>query len=231
MVAILILATIITCLTVDYFAERAALRRAARKGVSLPERPVSVRTPEDLTRMPAGVFAGPGHSWLELDPAGSVRVGIDRVPVALLGGIETIEAVPVGTPVRPGDRLAVLRQGERDLELKSPVEGTVTAVNPIAAANPARIGQEPFGNGWLVSLAPRDLGGTLRRLFVADEARTFLREELARLRDFLVGLSLAGHGSLGSPAMATLPDGGLPVEGLAARLSAAEWRELTERFF
>ena len=228
MVAILILATIITCLTVDYFAERAALRRAARKGASLPERPVSVRTPEDLTRVPAGVFVGPGHSWLELDPAGSVRVGVDRVPVSLLGGIEAIEAVPVGTPVRPGDRLAVLHRGERDLELKSPVEGTVTAVNPIAAANPARISQEPFGNGWLVSLAPRDLGGTLRRLFVADEARTFLRDELARMRDFLVGLSLAGRGSL---ATATLPDGGLPVEGLAGRLSAGEWRELTERFF
>lgn len=228
MVTILILATIITCLTVDYFAERAALRRAARKGASLPERPVSVRTPEDLTRVPAGVFVGPGHSWLELDPTGAVRVGVDRVPVSLLGGIETIEAVPVGTPVRPGERLAVLHQGERDLELKSPVGGTVTAINPIAAANPARIGREPFGNGWLVSLAPRDLGGTLRRLFVAEEARTFLREELARMRDFLVGLSLAGRGSL---ATATLPDGGLPVEGLAARLSPAEWRELTERFF
>lgn len=228
MVAILILATIITCLTVDYFAERAALRRAARNGASLPERPVSVRTPEDLTRMPAGVFVGPGHSWLELDPAGSVRLGIDRVPVSLLGGLETIEAVPPGTPVRPGDRLAVLRQGDRELEIKSPVEGTVTEVNPIAAANPVRIGQEPFGNGWLVSVAPKDLGGALRRLFVADEARAFLRDELARMRDFLVGLSLAGRGSL---ATATLPDGGLPVEGLAARLSAAEWHELTERFF
>lgn len=228
MVAILILATIITCLTVDYFAERAALRRAARDGVSLPERPVSVRTPEDLTRVPAGVFVGPGHAWLELEPAGSVRVGVDRVPLSLLGGVETIEAVPVGTAVRPGDRLAVLRQGERELEVKSPVEGTVTAVNPIAAVNPARIRQEPFENGWLVSLAPRDLGRTLRRLFVAEEARSFLREELAGLRDFLVGLSLAGRGSL---ATATLPDGGLPVEGLAGRLSDGEWHELTERFF
>jgi glycine cleavage system H protein len=231
MVAILILATIITCLTVDYFAERAALRRAAREGVSLPERPVSVRTPEDFTRVPAGVFVGPGHSWLELDPAGSVRVGVDRVPLSLLGGVETIEAVPVGTSIRPGDRLAVLRQGDRDLVLKSPVEGTVTAVNPIAATNPARVSQEPFGNGWLVSLAPRDLGSGLRRLFVAEEARTFLREELARMRDFLVGLSLAGNGSLGSLGIATLPDGGLPVDGLAARLSAGEWQELTERFF
>ena len=60
-----------------------------------------------------------------------------------------------------------------------------------------------------MSLAPRDLGGSLRRLFVAEEARTFLRDELARMRDFLVGLSLAGRGSLGSPAMVTLPDGGV----------------------
>lgn len=228
MVAILILITIITCLTVDYFAERAALRRAARNGVPMPERPVSVRMPEDLTRVPAGVFVGPGHSWLELEPAGTVRVGVDRVPLSLLGGVETIEAVPVGTTVHSGDRLAMLRQGEREIELKSPVDGTVTAVNPIAAVHPARVGQDPFGNGWLVSLAPRELGATLRRLFVAEEARAFLREEMAHLRDFLVGLSLAGRGSL---ATATLPDGGLPVDGLAGRLSADEWRELTERFF
>lgn len=227
MVAILVLITIITCLTVDYFAERAALRRAARNGVPMPERPVSVRTPEDLTRVPAGVFVAPGHSWLELEPAGTVHVGVDRVPLSLLGGVETIEAVPAGTEVRPGDHLAVLRQGEREVDVKSPVGGTVTEVNPIAAANPARVGEDPFGSGWLVSVAPRDLSGTLRRLFVAEEARAYQREELTHLRDFLVGLSLAHRGSL----TAALPDGGLPVDGLAGRLSAAEWRDLTERFF
>jgi hypothetical protein len=63
---------------------------------------------------------------------------------------------------------------------------------------------------------------------VAEEAREFLRTELASLRDYLAGLSLAGHRSV---AMATLPDGGLPVEGLARRMSAEEWQELVERFF
>lgn len=227
MVAILVLITILTCLTVDYFAERAALRRAARNGVPMPERPVSVRTPEDLTRVPVGVFVGPGHSWLELEPEGVVHVGVDRVPLSLLGGVETIEAVPEGTEVRPGDRVAVLRQGEREIEVKTPVGGTVTAVNPVAAVNPARVEEDPFGSGWLVSVAPRELSTTLRRLFVAEEARVFLREEMARLRDFLVGLSLTRRGSL---ALAT-PDGSLPVAGLAGRLSADEWHDLTERFF
>jgi glycine cleavage system H protein len=230
MVAILVLVTIITCLTIDHFAERAALRRAA---AAVPEkarvpRLVSVLVPEDLTQVPAGVFVGPGHSWMELDPTGAVRVGVDRLPLTLLGGLEAVAASPVGTEVRQGEPLAVLRRGERRIEVKSPVDGVITAANPLAAGNPAYIADHPFGAGWLVSLKPKNLAAALRRLFVAEEARSYLREQLANLRDFLVGFSLAGRESL---ATATLPDGGLPVEGLAAHLSDEEWRELVERFF
>lgn len=231
MVAILVLITIITCLTIDHFAERAALRRAAKAGV--PEkawvpRLVSVLAPDDLTLVPAGVFVGPGHSWMELEPTGTVRVGVDRLPASLLGGVETIEAMPVGSEVQRGEPLAMLRQGDRKIEVKSPVDGVITAANPLMAANPGRIGKEPFGAGWLVTLRAKNLGAELRRLFVAEEARSYLREQLANLRDFLARLSMAGRESL---ATATLPDGGLPVEGLAARLTDEEWRELVERFF
>ena len=231
MVPILVLVTIITCLTLDYFAERAALRRAARASPALAEgmpQPVSVLAPEELTRVPAGVFVGPGHAWMELEPAGTVRVGVDRVPLTLLGGLEAVAAAPAGTEVRCGEPVATLRRGARTVAVKSPVDGVVTAANPLATANPARIAQEPFGLGWLVRLEPRELGAALRRLAVAEEAKGYLREQLSRLRDFLVGLSMAGRESL---ATATLPDGGLPVEGLAERLSEEDWRELAERFF
>lgn len=236
MVAILVLITIITCLTIDYFAEHAALRQAVKAG-ALPERAwgsrlVSALVPEDLAFVPAGAFVGPGHSWLELDPAGSVRVGVDRLPWSLLGGIEAIEPLPVGTEVHHGEPLAVLRQGDRTIEVKSPVNGVITAANPLLAANPGRIAQEPFGTGWLVSLKPKTLGASLRRLLVGEEARVYLRDQLANLRDFLVSLSMAGRESLVPvPVPATLPDGGLPVEGLAARLTDEEWRQMVERFF
>jgi glycine cleavage system H lipoate-binding protein len=234
MVAILVLITIITCLTIDYFAEHAALRHAVRAG-ALPDHArlpqlISVLAPEDLAFVPAGAFVGPGHSWLELDPAGSVRVGVDRLPWSLLGGVEAIEALPVGTEVQHGEPLAVLRQGDRKIEVKSPVNGVITAANPLLATNPARIAKEPFGAGWLVSLKPKTLGASLRRLLVGEEARVYLRDQLANLRDFLVGLSMAGRESPAF-ATATLPDGGLPVEGLATRLTDEEWREMVERFF
>lgn len=69
MVAILVLLTIITCLTIDYLHERAALRRAARAGETQPEtRPV----PEPALKVPKGVFIGPAHIRMELDPGGAV---------------------------------------------------------------------------------------------------------------------------------------------------------------
>ena len=226
MVAMLVLLTIIICLTIDYLAERAKLRRAAQAPDTSIPRPLSVRVPVDLTNAPAGIFLGRGHSWMELEPAGQVRVGVDRLPLVLLGQVDEIDAVPAGTELRKGERLALLRQGDRTLEVKSPVDGRVAAVN--VGLTPERLLAEPFGAGWIVRMEPRELPATLRLLHVAEEAKAFLRGELANLRDFLAGLSLAGHPSL---ATATLPDGGLPVEGLAGRLSPEEWQELKDRFF
>lgn len=232
MVAILVLLTIITCLTIDYFAERAKLRHAVLAGAPMPDMliplPITLQAPVDLTRVPAGVFLGPGHAWMALEPAGDVRVGVDRLPLVLLGKVDGIEAASAGTEVRQGDRLALLRQGDRDIEIKSPVDGRVAAVN--SELTPDRLAADPFGAGWILRVMPRETGAALRRLFVADEARTFLRNELAKLRDFLAGLSLAGQGSPAF-ATATLPDGGLPVEGIARHLSAEQWQELVERFF
>ncbi len=228
MVAILVLFTIITCLTIDYFAERSALRRRARAGPEKGFKPAFLRMPEDLTRVPAGVFMSPGHAWMELEPTGGVRIGADRLPFTLMDGAEAIETPPVGAEVHRGDPVALLRHGERTLEIKSPVDGVVAATNPLVAGNPARVGKEPFGAGWLVRLQPRNLGTALRKLFVAEEARTVLAGELSHLRDFLAGLSMAGREPL---ATATLPDGGLPVEGLAGRMPEKDWRELVERFF
>lgn len=225
MVAILVLLTIITCLTVDYFAERAALRRAARAGPAPKTRSVTVRMPDELASMPAGMFVGPGHSWMEIEPEGEVHIGVDRLPVTLLGGVDSIETVPAGTEVHQGDRLAVLHQGERIVEVRSPVDGVVEAANPIVAADPARVAREPFGAGWLVSLRPRHLGAALRRLPVAEESRSHLRGEVAKLGDFLAALTFAGRGPV------AVAGGGLTVDGLAGRLPAKDWRELTERFF
>lgn len=225
MVAILVLLTIIVFLTVDYFVERARVRSAAA-APAVFARPRSVRAPADVTALPAGVFAGPGHAWLELRPAGDVRLGADRVPLTLLGGVDAVELAPEGSVLHRGDPVAVLRKGGREIKLRTPVDGEVTAVNPAVEERPDALDEKPFGAGWLVRLAPSHLGESLKRLFVAEGAAEWMRRELSRLRDLLVGF-----GDRPALAAATLPDGGLPIEGLAAALSDDEWRTLTEALF
>ena len=223
MVAILVLLTIIVFLTIDYLVERARAPGAA-PAATVPK-PLAVRVPADVAGVPAGVFIGPGHAWMELEPAGTVRLGADRVPLTLLGGVDAVELAPAGSILHRGDRAAVLRKGEREIELRTPVDGEVTAVNAALAKRPETLAERPFGAGWLVTLAPRNLGAAIRRMFVAEGAVEWMRRELARLREALVGLGdreLAG---------ATLPDGGLPVEGLAGRLTDEAWRSLTAELF
>ena len=221
MVALLVLLTIITFLTIDYFAQRAAARRTVPAPAA---RTPAVRFPADLGAIPAGVFLGPGHAWVGVEPSGAVRIGADRVPLTLLGGVDAVEPVAAGTEVRRGDPIARLVRGARAVDLPSPVAGVVVAVN--SAADPASVAADPFGRGWIATLRPTKLAGALRRLFVAEEASAWMRDELARLRDALVGLSVQG-----AVATATLPDGGLPLTGAAERLSEEQWRQVVERFF
>jgi len=144
--------------------------------------------------------------------------------VLLLGGLDRIEASEPGTEVRRGEPLAVLHRNGRSVTLPSPVDGKVLAVNPRIVSDPALSAEDPFGQGWLVRLSPKNLGAAVQDLFVAERAGAWMRQELAHLRDLVVGLSAP------SPQV-QLTDGGLPVTGLASRLPDEAWKELCDRLF
>ncbi len=186
--------------------------------------PETARAPEFAPdRVPAGAFLGPGHAWLHLEGSGAVRVGAGGLPVALLGGLDRAEIKPPGTEVKRGEPVAVLHRGKRTLTLPAPVSGTIARVNPEIEADPQQVTRDPFA-GWLYKVLPQGLDGAVKQMFVAEEAVGWMRGELQRLRDAVTGLS--------SPSpMPSLPDGGLPVAGLATSLPDQAWDQLSEQFF
>lgn len=216
MVVILVVLTIVALVILDSFARH----RVARSLV------VPVNTPNDLIQMPNGIFVAPGHTWLQLDSAGSVSLGAGRLPLVVLGGADRIEVPAEGTVVQRGDPLARIRRGWREVQLRSPVDGIVTRINETALSDPHRLITDPFGESWLCRVQPRNLGQTLRGMFVAEEAVQWMSRELRRLREFLSGRASAAVGPV-----ATLPDGGLPVAGVAERLDSDDWDALLKRFF
>jgi glycine cleavage system H lipoate-binding protein len=231
----LVLLTCIVCIAVQYFMNHSrVLATASPAGptvspggrVATPsQKAVPVRTGIDadlLKEVPRDVFLAPGHTWLQLERSGGVRLGSDRFPLTALGGVDRIDVAPEGTRVQLGDVLARLGLGQRELRLLSPVEGTVTAVNRSLLAKPDDLHADPYQRGWFCSIRPERLAASLKRMVIAEETEEWMRSELRRLRDIL---------SSREGQLTALADGGPPVQGLACCLEQEEWEEFLERFF
>jgi len=220
MVFLLVVLTVILLLVADYLLHRREAPVLARAEAP-PDEPAPDAVPPDA-------FVGPGHAWLRLDRSGQVTLGADRLASLLLGNPSQVFLRAAKSEVRRGEPLVELRSRDRSLSLMAPVDGTIVEVNRKVTADPSRVASDPFGEGWLVKLAPENLGAQIRNFVVGEEAVTWMRQELRRLRDTLALLSGWTGGAEGAPRLA---DGGLPMRGLADTLSPDDWEKLQHKFF
>jgi glycine cleavage system H protein len=91
--------------------------------------------------------------WARLHEDGSATVGITALGVRLSGEIYMCRPKPIGTPVQQGRSVAVVELAKAIVSVKSPVNGTVVAINPALAARPELVHQDPYGEGWIARLA------------------------------------------------------------------------------
>jgi hypothetical protein len=99
------------------------------------------------------------------------------------------------------------------------VDGVVLAANEEALAAPEKAGADPYGTGWLVSVAPKGTKGILRGLLFGDSARRFLDSAAEAL-----------SARLPQPVGALAQDGGTPVAGVAREIDPERWDELVRSF-
>jgi glycine cleavage system H lipoate-binding protein len=234
-VVVLVLITIAGFLTVDYFIRRRERERAlvlvssgavAETGRSSDPTERLWGDSTGLLHVPAGTYLAPGHTWARPEPEGLLRLGCGRLPLQALGGVDQLQLRAPGSKIRVGDPIATLRRGKRQLSLRSPVEGILANVNTALQGEPARLSAASFDAGWLYDIRPMNLAAALRRMSVAEEARDWMRQEVARLRNLIARLTPSEV-----KPVPVLLDGGVPLEGFAERLSDEQWKALVDRFF
>jgi glycine cleavage system H lipoate-binding protein len=197
-----------------------AARKAAAEGRAATARPAGATAPAGLGwfQLPAGLKLHPGHTWARLEQDGLVTVGIDDFAHRLVGPA-SVELPAVGDHVSQGDPALALRDEGRSVDLLSPVDGTVLAVNPALAGGAAAL-DDPYGAGWLFKVKPARLAANLRQLHGPAAARRMLddaSEALLRRMDPELGR--------------VLQDGGAPVHGIARALAGDGWEEFAREFF
>jgi glycine cleavage system H protein len=78
-----------------------------------------------------------------------VRIGVTDFLQQRSGDVAFAEVRSVGRAVATGDEVATIETIKANLEVISPVSGTIAEVNPALALSPEVINQDPYGEGWL----------------------------------------------------------------------------------
>jgi len=212
MAAILVAGTILFLLLLDWGARRLGGGAAEPDAASAP----SVWADPSGMLPVAGTFLSPAHLWARIAEDGSVRLGVDAFARKAIGGDPTFLLPRPGHRVEKGDELLATVRGDGRLGFPSPFSGTIRAVRPSPELSDTE--------DWLLVVEPERLGVELGAFRIAEQAREWLSTELGRFREFVVGRFQT------SPAFATLPDGGLPADGVLALLPETAWQEFETEF-
>lgn len=95
-----------------------------------------------------------------------VRIGVSKVGVLLMGGVESAEFfVDVGDVIATGADLVFFETFKAVRYVVSPLAGEITAVNDAVADDPEMFDDDPYGEAWLVEMRPAD-GQDIRSLFL-----------------------------------------------------------------
>lgn len=117
---------------------------------------MSLEYPEDLKYLDS-------HEYVRLE--GEIAtIGISAFAVDQLGDIVFVEVPEVGTAVTKGETFGTVESVKAVEDLYSPISGTVTETNAGVLDAPEQLGDDPYGEGWLLKVRvkePEELEGTL----------------------------------------------------------------------
>ena len=224
MVVLLVLMTFSVFLLIDHFSKRNVTAPAAE----------AATVPAAIPRLTPNVVAGflvpdnvsyhPGHTWALNESPNLVRVGVDDFATKLNGKVDRIAMPKRGTWIRQGQKiLSILRDGA-SVDMVSPIEGTVTDINEMVAANPELASKDPYGEGWLLKVESPDAKMNFRNLLNGSLARLWMQNAAQKLQKLVVAPTLV-------PAGALAQDGGTAVNNIAEELTGEGWAAIAKEFF
>lgn len=223
---ILIITGIIIALgiVVDFAVRYMRRRRAVREEQKLGIKPV---LDENSIILPNGIYYDKTHTWAFMDQSGVVKVGIDDFLQHVTGPITRIRMNTPGKTVKKGEEILSIIQNGKQLNLYSPVSGTIIEQNTKLETDTSVLNTSPYTDGWIYKIEPSNWHRENQLLFMAQRQKEYIKNEFSRLKDFLV-LALKEDKVL--HAMVVLQDGGELRDGVLTDKAPEVWEEFQTKF-
>ena len=117
------------------------------------------------------------HFWVRVEDDVAL-FGISEIGQLKAGEILAIELPDIGERVECGEVCGEIETARTVLEIRSPITGSVAAVNSELEEQPSLANEDPYSEGWLFEVTLDDLG-ELDDLLSSDEYEELVAEEEA----------------------------------------------------
>jgi glycine cleavage system H protein len=105
--------------------------------------------------VPDGLRYTSDHEWARLED-GRVRVGITDYAQDALGDVVFVQLPEQGATVEGSAVFSEVESTKSVSDIYAPVAGVVVEVNTELADAPQRVNEDPYGEGWICVIEPRD---------------------------------------------------------------------------
>jgi glycine cleavage system H protein len=183
----------------------------------------------DWFRVPDNILFHQGHAWVRIEESepGIVKVGMDDFARKMAGPMGIRNNPTVGSVIRQGEKGWSLQDGEKSVDMLSPVSGEVTEINTALLAELQKdshktgaMENDPYDKGWILKVKPENFDRERKGLLSGTLARKWMEGEVEQLRS-----------KMSRELGAVMQDGGVPVAGMAKNIDGEKWDLLLKEFF
>ena len=109
-----------------------------------------------MTKVPKELQYTQTHEWVLVQDDGTVLVGVTEHAQSQLGELVLVELPDLGAKVNASDEVGVIESVKATSEVYAPISGKIIEINENLEEGPALVNRDPYGDGWLFRIDPRD---------------------------------------------------------------------------
>jgi glycine cleavage system H protein len=125
--------------------------------------------------VPENLYYHKEYLWAKVEN-GKVKIGVIDFAQKQLNDIVYVELPSVGDTITQNEPFGTLESVKAVSDLIAPISGTIEAVNGELESKPDLVNEDPYGEGWLLIVAPTNLDAELKEILNFDAAVEWHKE-------------------------------------------------------
>ena len=221
MITALFVVTVVGALALHYFFVERPREAGIQVTQSVPE---TITLTDAMEELPGGVFLQPTFTWTRIRKNGELFLGVHPLLMSLVGPLHKLELQADESRLKKGTPLLRIQNGEREIQLFSPIAGRIVEVNGDFMPQTGWDGSARRQGSWIYRIRPDSTSEEIPFWLLGDQATEWAHQQYRDVRDFL--FQAVTYEEIGLAAA----DGGELPAGILSQLNDSAWAAFQDRF-